>query len=251
MSSPTIITAIKAAQRLDSRGKPTVQVRITTSDGIFPAIVPSGASTGEYEALELRDGNKDAFEGNGVLNAVYNVENVLGPAVMEKKFDIAKDLKAIDELMIHLDGTEDKSKLGANAILGISMACARASAAANVRSDVREGRLLTNQQRMPLYELIARESGTPSNYVMPVPFFNVLNGGVHSGNTMPFQEFMIAPVDAGSMAGAVQMGAEVYQELKGVITDKFGKSGRSSKLLSLRVSSHGTHGKCSWTSSHG
>ena len=133
MGSPTTITSVKAAQRLDSRGKPTVQVRITTSDGTFSAIVPSGASKGDYEALELRDGDKDVFEGNGVLKAVHNVEHVLGPAVMEKKFDIAKDLRAIDELMIHLDGTQDKSKLGANAILGISMACARASAAANVR----------------------------------------------------------------------------------------------------------------------
>lgn len=133
MSPTPTITAVKAAQRLDSRGKPTVQVRITTSDGTSQAIVPSGASKGHYEAIELRDGNEDAFEGNGVLTAVQNVENVLGPAIMEKSFDIAKNLKVIDEFMIQLDGTDDKSKLGANAILGISMACARATAAANIR----------------------------------------------------------------------------------------------------------------------
>jgi len=209
MSPPTTIIAITAAQRLDSRGKPTVQVRITTSDGIFSALVPSGASKGDYEAIELRDGNKNVFNGNGVSKAVYNVEHVLGPAIIEKNFDVARELRAIDEFMVYLDGTDDKSKLGANAILGISMACARASAAAN---------------RLPLYELISRESGAPTDYVMPVPFFNVLNGGVHSGNTMAFQEFMIAPVGATSMAEAVQIGAEVYQELKEVITRKFGKS---------------------------
>lgn len=142
MSPPTSITSIKAAQRLDSRGKPTVQVRVTTSDGTFPALVPSGASKGDYEAIELRDGDNAFFQGNGVLKAVHNVDNILGPAIIEKKFDIAKDLKAIDELMIKLDGTDDKSRLGANAILGISMACARASAAANVRSAIKEGRQL-------------------------------------------------------------------------------------------------------------
>ncbi len=142
MSPPTPITAVSAAQRLDSRGKPTVQVRITTSDGTFSAIVPSGASKGDYEAIELRDGDKDAFEGNGVMKAVHNVEHILGPAIIEKKFDVTKDLKSIDEFMIKIDGTDDKSKLGANAILGISMACARAAAAANVRSDIKQGRLL-------------------------------------------------------------------------------------------------------------
>ena len=142
MSPPTTIIAITAAQRLDSRGKPTVQVRITTSDGIFSALVPSGASKGDYEAIELRDGNKNVFNGNGVSKAVYNVEHVLGPAIIEKNFDVARELRAIDEFMVYLDGTDDKSKLGANAILGISMACARASAAANVRSDIKEGRPL-------------------------------------------------------------------------------------------------------------
>ena len=203
------ISSISAAQRLDSRGKPTVQVWVTTQDGTFKAIVPSGASKGDYEAIELRDGKNDAYGGSGVLKAVSNVTNVLGPAIIKKQFDIGKDWKQIDELMIEMDGTADKGNLGANAILGISMACARAAAAAN---------------KVPLYELIAREVGHTEDYVMPVPFFNVLNGGVHSGNTMAFQEFMIAPTGASSFANAVQLGAEVYQSLKGVITEKFGKS---------------------------
>ncbi|KZF22001.1 enolase [Xylona heveae TC161] len=203
------IKAINAAQRLDSRGNPTVQVRVTTDDGVFQAIVPSGASKGDYEAVEVRDGDNASFGGKGVEKAVHNVEHVLGPAIINEKFDVAHDLAKIDSLMRHLDGTEDKSKLGANAILGISMACARAGAAA---------------QGVPLYEFLRRESGTSSEYVMPVPFFNVLNGGVHSGNTMAFQEFMIAPVGAKSMAQAVRMGSEVYQELKKVIKQKFGSA---------------------------
>ena len=132
MPAQTNITAIKAAQRLDSRGKPTVQVRVTTDDGTFRAIVPSGASKGDYEAIELRDGDKNVFQGNGVLAAVHNVEDVLGPAIIEKKYDVAKDLESIDRHMIYMDGTPNKEKLGANAILGISMACTRAAAAANV-----------------------------------------------------------------------------------------------------------------------
>jgi enolase len=132
MHAQTNITSISAAQRLDSRGKPTVQVRLTTLDGVFQAIVPSGASKGDYEAIELRDGDRNAFEGNGVLTAVHNVESVLGPAIIEKKYDIANDLEAIDHYMIWMDGTDNKEKLGANAVLGISMACTRAAAAANV-----------------------------------------------------------------------------------------------------------------------
>ena len=129
----TTISAITAAQRLDSRGKPTVQVTVTTKDGTFKAIVPSGASTGAYEAVELRDGNKKLYWGNGVLDAVSNVENVLAPAILKSNLDVATQWKAIDELMIKLDGTNNKGKLGANAILGISMAVTRAAAAAQVR----------------------------------------------------------------------------------------------------------------------
>ncbi|KAK5309214.1 hypothetical protein LTR93_012245, partial [Exophiala xenobiotica] len=204
------IFSIKAAQRLDSRGKPTVQVEITTSDGTFPAIVPSGASKGDYEAIELRDKDSKAFGGNGVLEAVRNVEEVIGPAIMSKAFDLAEGMKPIDDFMVKLDGTSDKSKLGANSILAVSMACARACAAA---------------QSVPLYEFIAREIGSKGpGYTMPVPFFNVLNGGVHSGNGMAFQEFMIAPIAAQSVTEGIQWAAEVYQELKSLIVEKFGKS---------------------------
>lgn len=204
------ITSITAQQRLDSRGKPTIQVRLTTSHGTFQSIVPSGASKGDYEAVELRDGDKSQYQGNSVHNAINNVEKILGPALIESKLMPEQDLKKIDELMIKIDGTENKSKLGANAILGISMAAARAGAAA---------------LGIPLYQFLARESGnTVSDFVMPVPFFNVLNGGDHSGNAMAFQEFMIAPVGASSMTEAVQMAAEVYSCLKEVLTEKHGKS---------------------------
>ncbi|KIV88578.1 phosphopyruvate hydratase [Exophiala mesophila] len=207
---PVAIDSIRAAQRLDSRGKPTVQVEVTTSDGIFTAIVPSGASKGDYEAIELRDADSEAFGGNGVLEAVQNVEEVIGPALISHRVDLTAGLKEIDDFMIQLDGTPDKSGLGANAILGVSMACARACAAA---------------RKVPLYEFIAREMGSDTRgYTMPVPFFNVLNGGVHSGNAMSFQEFMIAPTGAKSVTQGIQYAAEVYQELMSLLIEKFGKS---------------------------
>lgn len=203
------ITSITAQQRLDSRGKPTVQVQLTTPHGTFRAIVPSGASKGDYEAVELRDGDKSAFEGNGVLKACRSVSQTLGPKIIEAGLDPATDLKKIDQLMIETDGTPDKSKLGANAILGISMAAARAGAAA---------------RNIPLYQFLADESGTPSkDFVLPVPFMNVLNGGDHSGNPMAFQEFMIAPTHATSFAQAVQWNAETYSALKTLIQSKHGK----------------------------
>ncbi|RDW71452.1 hypothetical protein BP6252_08015 [Coleophoma cylindrospora] len=201
-----MITSIEAAQRLDSRGKPTVQVWVTTDKGTFRALVPSGASKGSYEAIELRDGDPSVYQSNGVLKAVNNVNNILGPAIIARKFDVGKDLANIDALMRELDGTSDKSNLGANAILGVSMACARAGAA---------------EQNVPLYEFLRQESKMHKPYILPVPFFNVLNGGVHSGNLMAFQEFMIAPVGASSLTHAVQMGSEVYQTLKSVIKAKF------------------------------
>lgn len=129
---PATISSVKASQRLDSRGKPTVQVEVTTPDGKFSAIVPSGASKGDYEAIELRDADKKAFGGNGVLQAVRNVEEIIGPAIINNQFDLTQGLKSIDQFVIKLDGTSDKSGLGANAILGVSMACARACAAAKV-----------------------------------------------------------------------------------------------------------------------
>ncbi|MCJ1389241.1 hypothetical protein MMC18_002097 [Xylographa bjoerkii] len=204
-----MISAVHAAQRLDSRGNPPVQVRLTTNHGTFTAIVPSWASKGEYEACELRDEDVSIYHGNGVTKAVSNVEHVIGPALMARKFDVETDLHKSDAFIIELDGTDDKSKLGANAILSVSMACARAGAAA---------------KGVPLYEFLRQESGTNKPYVLPVPFFDVLNGGVHSGNSMSmaFQEFTIAPFGATSLTHAVQMGSEVYQELKSVVKKTYG-----------------------------
>lgn len=214
----TTIKKITAQQRLDSRGNPTVQVQVETADGLFRALVPSGASTGAHEAVELRDGNsKDAstngidtaaYGGKGVLQAVANVNEVLGPALVKSGLDVATQLRAIDQAMVDLDGTPNKARLGANAILGVSMACARAGAAA---------------RRIPLYEYLRRECGADdAPYVLPVPFFNVLNGGVHSGNTLAFQEFMLAPTGAASFEEAVQLGAEAYHALKRVIVERYG-----------------------------
>ena len=204
------ITSIRAAQRLDSRGKPTVQVILTTTHGEFRSVVPSGASKGDYEAVELRDGDETCYQGSSVLQAVRNVTDVLGPAIMDAKLDPATDLKKIDELMIKLDGTDDKSNLGANAILGVSMAAARAGAAAT---------------SVPLFQFLAKESGTTTDdFILPVPFMNVLNGGDHSGNAMAFQEFMIAPVAARNFAEAVQWNAETYACLKTLIIKKYGKA---------------------------
>ncbi|KAK4934136.1 hypothetical protein LTR10_024460 [Elasticomyces elasticus] len=205
---PTILTSVRAFQRLDSRGKPTVQVEVETKDGKFRAIVPSGASKGDYEAIELRDGG-EAYGGAGVRQAVQNVREVIGPALLDRRYDLEIGLKEIDSFMIALDGSPDKSDLGANAILGVSMACARACAAA---------------KKIPLYDFLAGElQSSPHRYIVPVPFFNVLNGGVHSGNTMTFQEFMIAPTGAASIAQGIQWASEVYQALKSIIIKEFGK----------------------------
>lgn len=204
------ILSIQASQRLDSRGKPTVQVRVQTKDGAFTSIVPSGASKGDYEAVELRDNDERSYQGNGVLKAVHNVETILGPAIVGAALDPATQLDAIDRLMIKLDGTEDKSKLGANAILGVSMAAARAGAA---------------RAQMPLYRFLAKQAGSQTEAtVLPVPFMNVLNGGEHSGNSMAFQEFMIAPTGAASFAEAVRLGSETYACLKALVVNKYGKS---------------------------
>lgn len=204
------ITRVAATERLDSRGKPTIQVTVTTDKGSFTSLVPSGASKGDYEAIELRDGDESRFEGNGVLQAIKNVQDTLAPELIAKNFDVGTQQKEIDAFLCKLDGSKDKSRLGANAILGISMAVARAGAAAN---------------GVPLYQYLASlASRSVTSYVMPVPFFNVLNGGVHSGNPMAFQEFMVAPVGASSTSHAIQMGAEVYSRLKSLIVSKFGKS---------------------------
>ena len=199
------IVSVKARQIFDSRGNPTVEVDVVTEKGLFRAAVPSGASTGIHEALELRDGVKDEYLGKGVKKAVENVNTVLGPKVIG--LDPTKQVE-IDELMIKLDGTDNKGKYGANAILGVSLAVAKAGAA---------------QKGVPLYHHFAELSGhSTTEFVLPVPAFNVINGGSHAGNALAFQEFMILPVGASSFTEAMRMGAEVYQHLKGVIKAKYG-----------------------------
>ena len=167
------ITAVKACEILDSRGNPTVEVEMFTSLGMFRASVPSGASTGVHEACELRDGDKGRYLGKGCLQAVKNVNEVLGPAVCGMD---AADQRAIDNLCIDLDGTPNKAKLGANAILGVSLAAAKAGAAA---------------KGVPLYKHIADLAGNGEANVLPVPAFNVINGGSHAGNKLAFQEYFI------------------------------------------------------------
>ncbi|EGZ78098.1 putative enolase [Neurospora tetrasperma FGSC 2509] len=198
---------VKASQRLDSRGNPTIQVEVRTAHGIFRSLVPSGASTGVHEAVELRDNDKRKYGGKGVLTAVNNVNEIIGPALVKEGYSSRRDLKQIDGFMRELDGTPNKAKLGANATLGVSMACARAGAAA---------------ANIPLYEFLRREGGEEAPYMVPVPFFNVLNGGRHSGNGMAFQEFMIAPTGAKTIEEGIQMASETYFVLKQIISDKFG-----------------------------
>ncbi|XP_077923910.1 beta-enolase isoform X2 [Halichoerus grypus] len=197
---------IFAREILDSRGNPTVEVDLHTAKGRFRAAVPSGASTGIYEALELRDGDKSRYMGKGVLKAVEHINKTLGPALLEKKLSVV-DQEKVDKFMIELDGTENKSKFGANAILGVSLAVCKAGAA---------------EKGVPLYRHIADLAGNP-HLVLPVPAFNVINGGSHAGNKLAMQEFMILPVGASSFKEAMRIGAEVYHHLKGVIKAKYGK----------------------------
>ena len=197
------ILRVHAREIIDSRGNPTVEVELTTSNGTFRAAVPSGASTGIYEACELRDEVKGRYGGKGVQNAVHNVIDVLGPALVGK--DVS-DQAALDKLMRDLDGTKNKSHLGANAILGLSMAISKAGA-------VNAG--------LPLYQYIARLAGN-TELRLPVPCFNVINGGKHAGNDLPFQEFMVAPVKAETFAEALRMGCEVYASLKAILKRKYG-----------------------------
>ena len=189
------IAKIHARQILDSRGNPTVEVDVTTSDGFFGrAAVPSGASTGEHEAVELRDGG-NTYMGKGVLKAVNNVNDVLAPALLGMS---VFEQESIDNTMIDLDGTPNKSNLGANAVLGISLAVAKAAAAAAGK---------------PLYQYI----GGPSAKTLPVPMMNIINGGSHSDAPIAFQEFMIIPVKAKSFTHAMQMGTEIFHNLKKVL----------------------------------
>ncbi|KAL1898092.1 phosphopyruvate hydratase [Ceratocystis pirilliformis] len=202
------ITKIHARQVYDSRGNPTVEVDVHTETGLHRAIVPSGASTGQHEACELRDGDKSAWGGKGVLKAIANVNDTIAPALIKENFDV-KDQSKIDEFLIKLDGTTNKTNLGANAILGVSLAVAKAGAA---------------EKKVPLYAHISDLAGTKKPYVLPVPFMNVLNGGSHAGGRLAFQEFMIVPCEAASFTEAMKQGAEVYQILKSLAKKTYGQS---------------------------
>jgi enolase len=195
-----IITQVQAREVLDSRGNPTVVVEVFTESGAFGrAIVPSGASTGEYEAVELRDGDKSRYLGKGVLKAVENVNNVIANE-LEENFSVL-DQVSIDRAMIELDGTENKGNLGSNAILGVSMAVAHAAA---------------DYLDVPLYQYL----GGFNSKQLPVPMMNILNGGEHADNNVDIQEFMIMPVGAESFRQALRMGAEIFHSLKGVLKEK-------------------------------
>ncbi|HIT05042.1 MAG TPA: phosphopyruvate hydratase [Candidatus Scybalocola faecipullorum] len=192
------IRKIYAREVLDSRGNPTVEVEVRTSSGAFGrAIVPSGASTGIYEALELRDGSEKRYCGKGVLRAVNNVNTIIQRELLGQS---VLDQVNIDETMIHLDGTNNKSNLGANAILGVSMACAKAAA---------------HYLHMPLYRYL----GGFNAVMLPMPMMNILNGGAHADNNIDFQEFMIVPFGAKTFPEALRMGCEVFHKLKDVLKE--------------------------------
>lgn len=195
-----IITQIQAREVLDSRGNPTIEVEVFTESGAFGrAIVPSGASTGEHEAVELRDGDKSRYLGKGVLKAVEFVDTEIAEA-LEEKYSVL-DQVSIDNAMIELDGTENKGRLGANAILGVSLAVAHAAA---------------DYMDVPLYQYL----GGFNAKQLPVPMMNILNGGEHADNNVDIQEFMVMPVGAESFREAVQMGAEIFHNLKAVLKEK-------------------------------
>ena len=193
------ITDVYAREVLDSRGNPTVEVEVLTESGSFgAALVPSGASTGEYEAVELRDGDKERYLGKGVLKAVENVNDVIGPELLG--LDVTRQ-NIIDYLMIELDGTENKGKLGANAILGVSMAVAHAA---------------SSYLEIPLYNYL----GGFNAKTLPTPMMNIVNGGEHADNNVDIQEFMIMPVAAPSIQEAIRTGAEIFHSLKNVLKSK-------------------------------
>lgn len=200
------ITKIIARSIYDSRGNPTVEVDLWTAKGQYRAGVPSGASTGIHEALELRDGDKSDHLGKSVHKAVANVNNLIAPALIASKVNVT-DQKAIDKVMLDLDGTKNKSKLGANAILGVSIAVCKAGAA---------------EAGIPLYRHIANLAGH-KEIIMPVPAFNVINGGSHAGNKLAMQEFMLLPTGAKNFREAMRIGSEIYQNLKSVIKAKYGQ----------------------------
>ncbi len=194
-----VVEALHAREILDSRGGPTVEVDVLLEDGAFGrAAVPSGASTGEHEALELRDGDASRFAGRGVRRAVANVEEIIAPALAGEE---ALDQRAIDRLLLELDGTPDKSSIGANAILGVSLAVSHAAA---------------DSLRVPLYRYL----GGPNAHVLPVPFMNVINGGAHADNRLELQEFMLAPIGAASFSEAVRWCSEIYGSLRSILKQR-------------------------------
>lgn len=198
----SIISNIKARQVLDSRGNPTVEAEVFLENGGFGrAIVPSGASTGSGEALELRDGDKTKYNGKGVLKAVWNVNSKIKDVLVGN----LSNQKTVDEMMLELDGTKNKSSLGANAILAVSLANAKANARAS---------------KMPFYEYIAELAGTTDEMSIPMPMMNVMNGGEHASWATDFQEYMIIPKGAGNIAEAVRYGAEVFHALKDVLKER-------------------------------
>ncbi|XP_023732523.1 cytosolic enolase 3 [Lactuca sativa] len=203
---PSVITKVKARQILDSRGIPTVEVDLYTNKGMFRASVPSGAPTGMYEAIELRDGDKSTYLGNGVSKAVKNINEKISEAIVGMDPILQNQ---IDQAMIDLDKTEKKGELGANAILAVSIAACRAGAA---------------EKDVPLYKHIAELSGRGSS-VLPVPAFTLISGGKHAGNNLAIREIMILPVGAQRFEEAMQMGSETYHHLKAVIAEKYGAHG--------------------------
>ncbi|KAB1225784.1 Cytosolic enolase 3 [Morella rubra] len=205
-SVPSVITKIKARQILDSRGIPTVEVDLYTNKGMFRASSPSGYTTGMYEAVEIRDGDKGMYLGNGVSRAVKNINEKISEAL----FGMDPTLQSqIDHAMIDLDRTEKKGELGANAILAVSIAACKAGAA---------------EKEVPLYKYIADLSGK-TNLTLPVPAFTLITGGKHAGNHLAIQEIMILPIGASRFEEALQMGSETYHHLKAVITEKYGAHG--------------------------
>ncbi len=198
----SVIKEIKARQVLDSRGNPTVEAEVYLENGGFGrAIVPSGASTGSGEALELRDGDPKVYNGKSVLKAVWNVNSKIRDVLVGN----TADPRTVDQMMLDLDGTENKTNVGANAILAVSLANAKANAKAN---------------RTPFYQYVAKLAGTENEMSIPMPMMNVMNGGAHASWSTDFQEYMIIPRSAGNIATAVQMGAEVFHALKDVLKER-------------------------------
>ncbi len=198
------ITSVKARQILDSRGNPTVEVEVNTKNSCARASVPSGVSTGKHEAFELRDNSKE-FQGLSVNKAVNNVNKIIAKKLIGKEI---QDQEDIDNFLIKIDGTKNKSKLGANAILGVSMAVCRAA---------------SKEKNHKLYEYIAKLYDI-KKFILPIPAFNIIEGGKHAGNSLDFQEFMIWPVKIKTFSEALRIGSEIYHELKEVIKKKYGKS---------------------------